>query len=66
MADAVAALLITGTALGLIRMVTLAVLAPLEFVAPSVTGKSPLLDGVPVIWPVVTLTANPGGSPVAV
>jgi hypothetical protein len=54
-----------GTAFGLMRMVTLAVLEPLELVAPSTSGKSPLAVAVPLITPVFALTARPPGSPVA-
>ena len=54
----------SGTALGLIRIVTDAVLpAPAALVAVSVTAKSPLCVGVPTSCP-DPFTDRPGGRPV--
>ena len=61
----VLALLITGTAFGLMRIVTgAAVPVPTTLLALAVTVKSPLCVGVPTIWP-APLTDKPSGSPVA-
>ena len=60
------ALLITGTAFGLMRIVTEAELpVPRAFAADTTTGKSPLSVGVPVMAPVLASRFRPGGRPVA-
>lgn len=61
---AVAALVMTGVG-GLIVKVRVALPVPLPLLAPIVTVKVPIVDGVPVIAPVDELTLSPGGSPVA-
>ena len=59
-------LVTTGTAFGLIRIVTEAELPwPIRFDAFSTTGKSPLWLGVPEITPVFGSALRPAGSPVA-
>ena len=61
---AVPELLITGAG-GLIVIVNVAVPVPPAFVAPIVTDETPVAVGVPVIFPVLVLTLNPAGKPVA-
>ena len=61
-----AALLITGTAFGLMRIWTArGRLAPTMLLAPRVIWKSPLCVGVPESNPVLTSTDKPAGSPLA-
>ena len=65
MDEAVAALLITGTMLGLMRIVTEDALpVPAALLAPKTTAKSPLWVGVPEITPVDVFSAKPLGKPV--
>ena len=56
----------TGTAFGLMRIVTDAELpVPKGLAADSTTAKSPLCVGVPVIRPVLASTDRPAGKPLA-
>ena len=56
----------TGTTLGLMRIVTVVETpVPTRLAARSTTAKSPLCVGVPVTSPVLASTARPDGSPVA-
>ncbi len=61
---AVVALVMTGFAMAIVS-VRVALPVPVPFVALSVTLDVPAALGVPEMRPVVVLTLNPVGSPVA-
>ena len=61
---AVAPLLITGLGALIVRL-NVEVPVPLLLIALSVTLEVPTAVGVPVIAPVLVLTDNPAGRPVA-
>lgn len=61
---AVVELVMTGVA-RLMVTVTVAVPVPEALVAPTTTGKTPAVVGVPVMAPVLELILNPAGKPVA-
>ena len=63
-AEAVVALVITGKP-GLTVKARVAVPMPEAFVALNAAAKVPVAVGVPVIAPVLALTLNPEGKPVA-
>ena len=57
-------LVITGNACAMFN-VRLARVVPLELVAPKLTTLTPAAVGVPEINPVLVLTLNPAGNPLA-